>query len=121
MRATPTSASTWPQKPTTASLPPQFKHVASVRISAPASLDQAAASQRCSRRKELRKKREIEAGGREEKSPGMENSPPGIQELLDMMDYDDAAEWQQICDDLREKLLRKQQKRDEMNSGGPDA
>ena len=51
----------------------------------------------------------------------MENSPPGIQELLDMMDYDDAAEWQQICDDLREKLLRKQQKRDEMNSGGPEA
>ena len=121
MRSTPTSASTWPQKPTTASLPPQFKHVASVGISAPVSLDQAAASQRCSRRKELRKKRESEAGGREEKSPGMENSPLGIQELLDMMDYDAAAEWQQICDDLREKLLRKQQKRDEMNSGGPEA
>ena len=51
----------------------------------------------------------------------MENSPPGIQELLDMMDYDDAAEWQQICDDLREKLLRKKQKRDEMKFGGPGA
>ena len=44
-----------------------------------------------------------------------------IQELLDMMDYDDAAEWQQISDDLREKLLRKKQKRDEMKSGGPEA
>ena len=73
------------------------------------------------RRKELRKKREIEAGGREEKSPGMENSPPGIQELLDMMDYDAAAEWQQICDDLREKELKKKQKRDEMKCGGPEA
>ena len=51
----------------------------------------------------------------------MEISPPGILELLDMMDYDAAAEWQQICDDLREKLLRKQQKRDEINSGGPEA
>ena len=44
-----------------------------------------------------------------------------IQELLDMMDYDDAAEWQQISDDLREKLLRKKQKRDEMKSGGLEA
>ena len=69
----------------------------------------------------VRKKREIEAGGREEKSPGMEDSPPGVQELMDMMDYDDAAEWQQICDDLREKELRKKQKRDKMKSGGPEA
>ena len=73
----------------------------------------------------VRKKRIIEAGGREEKSPGMENSPPGIQELMDMMDYDDAAEWQQICDDAAEwqqicDVLRKKQKRDEMKSGGPE-
>ena len=73
----------------------------------------------------MRKKRESEAGGREEKSPGMETSPPGIQELLDMMDYDDAAEWQQICDDAAEwqqicDVLRKKQKRDEMKSGGPE-
>ena len=69
----------------------------------------------------MRKKRELKGGGREETSPGMENAPPGIQEVMDMMDYDDAAKWQQICDDLREKELKKKQKRDEMKCGGPEA
>ena len=36
------------KNPTTDSLPPKFEHVASVASSTPASLDQAAASQRCS-------------------------------------------------------------------------
>ena len=65
----------------------------------------------------MRKKREIEAGGREEKSPRMEEDSPGVKEVMDMMNYDSAAEFQQILNDLRQEKERKQ-KRDEMKKSG---
>ena len=47
---------------------------------------------------------------------------PGMKEVMDMMDYDTAAEFQHILNDLREEKERKKnQKRDEMKSGGPGA
>ena len=98
--------------PTTASLPPQFEHFASVASSTPASLDQAANPRRSpgmegaidncppetraqlearesmakpgieamEREAMVRKKRIIEAGGREEKSPRKEEDSPGVTE-----------------------------------------
>ena len=65
----------------------------------------------------VRKKREIEARGREEKSPRMEEDSPGVKEVMDMMNYDTAAEFQHILNDLREEKERKQ-KRDEMKKSG---
>ena len=66
----------------------------------------------------MRKKREIEAGGREEKSPRMEEHSPGVKEVIDMMNDDTAAEFQHILNDLREEKEERKQKRDEMKKSG---
>ena len=65
----------------------------------------------------VRKKREMKYGGPGALgrcSPGTEDSP-GREELMEIMDYDGAAEFLQIQAELRKK------NRDEMNCGGPGA
>ena len=47
----------------------------------------------------------------------MEEDSPGVKEVMDMMNYDSAAEFQQILNDLRQEKERKQ-KRDEMKKSG---
>ena len=47
----------------------------------------------------------------------MEEDSPGLKEVMDMMNYDSAAEFQQILNDLRQEKERKQ-KRDEMKKSG---
>ena len=69
----------------------------------------------------VRKKRIIEAGGREEKSPRKEEDSPGVKEVIVAMMHDDtAAAFHKIKDFLKEQEERKQ-KRDDMKSGGPGA
>ena len=131
--------------PTTASLPPQFEHFASVASSTPASLDQAANPRRSpgmedncppetraqleARESSQATKPGIEAmeheamrdkyggpGALGRCSPGAEDSPGREEQLIEeIMDYDGAAEFLQIQAELRKK------NRDEMNCGGPGA
>ena len=90
--------------PTTASLPPQFEHFASVASSTPASLDQAANPRH---------------------SPGMEgtidNWPPETMAQLEARESSRATKPGIEAMEREAMVRRKQKKRDEMKYGGPGA